>query len=73
MQRDHEAEIDARLSVALARAHRPLTPVERTLVREAIVRDLRDRDELRSIPLANGDAPDPPYDPAPGAERGATW
>lgn len=69
----HDAEIEARLSVVTARAHRPLTSEEVTLVRERIKRDLEHREEMRTLPLANGDAPDAGFNPRISAIGGSTW
>ncbi|MFT4037370.1 MAG: hypothetical protein QM692_04255 [Thermomicrobiales bacterium] len=66
----NNAEAAARLALAEARAHRPLTEAERELVQQRIARDLAHRAELRSVPLANGDPPDPPFQPA-GPRGGA--
>lgn len=66
-------EADARLALAEARAHRPLTDAERELVRDRIARDLENRAALRDLPLTNGDPPDPPFQPggAQGVHDGA--
>ena len=69
MERNHDAEIEARLQAALARAHRPLTPDELTLVRQQIELDLKNRADMRALPLANGDAPDPSFS-SPDEVRG---
>ncbi len=57
MDKNHEAEIEARLTVVAARAHRSLTGDELNTVRRRIERDLELREEMRTLPLANGDAP----------------
>ena len=57
MDKNHEAEIEARLMVVAARAHRSLTGDELNTVRRRIERDLEQREEMRTLPLANGDAP----------------
>jgi hypothetical protein len=69
----HDEEIEARLLVVAARAHRPLTSDELSQVRERIKRDLGLRDEMRSLPLTNGDAPDAGFLPVSAAMGGATW
>ncbi len=73
MDTNHDAEIEARLNLALARAHRPLTSDERALVRERIERDVENREEMRTLLLANGDAPDSGFNPANIVPGGATW
>ena len=63
MEQDHHAELAARLQLVVARAHRPLTEEELEMVRTRIERDLEHRDQMRTTPLNNGDAPDPPFSP----------
>ena len=58
METNHDADIEARLSMITARVHRPLTSEEVALVRERIVRDLEYRDEMRTLPLATVEAAD---------------
>jgi hypothetical protein len=69
----HDAEIEARLSMVAARAHRPLTSKEVALIRERIERDVENRDELRSLPLTNGDAPDTGFNPHIASMGGSAW
>jgi hypothetical protein len=69
----HDEEIEARLQVVAARAHRTLTSDEQALVRERIKRDLDLRDEMRTRPLTNGDAPDSGFLPVSAAIGGTTW
>lgn len=73
METNHDAEIEARLSVVAARAHRPLSSEELALVRERIVRDLENRQEMQTLPLANGDAPDTGYNPRVWQIGGSAW
>jgi hypothetical protein len=70
---DHEAEIEARLKIVLARAHRPLTGDEMQLVRNQIGQDLEQRDDMRSLPLTNGDAPDGAFNPRIAQDGGMAW
>lgn len=58
METTRDEEVEARLQVVAARAHRSLTSDELTLVRARIKHELELRDEMRTLPLANGDAPD---------------
>jgi hypothetical protein len=69
----HDAEIEARVSMVAARAHRPLTRAEVALVRERIKRDLENRGEMRALPLANSDAPDSGFNPRMSPMGDGTW
>jgi len=69
----NDAEIDARLNMVAARAHRPLTGEEIALVRERIVRDLENRAEMRTLPLVNSDAPDTGFNPRISPIGGRPW
>lgn len=73
MDTTNSAEIEARLSLVAVRAHRQLTSAEVALVRERIVRDLENRDEMRTLPLANGDAPDSGFNPRISPIGGSAW
>lgn len=73
MDKKHDAEIEARLNVVVARAHRPLTGDEIALVRKRIERDLKQREEMRALPLANGDAPDSGFNPRVTMGGVLTW
>ena len=73
METNHDPEIEARLKMAIARAHRPLSSEELALVREQITRDVANRDELRSLPLANSDAPDSGFNPRVAPNGGFAW
>lgn len=73
MEESHRTESEARIQVVIARAHRPLTDEERALVGARIERDLKNRDELRSLPLANADAPDPGFNPATPRTGARAW
>jgi hypothetical protein len=73
VESNHDAEIEARLEMVAARAHRPLTRDERALVRERIEHDLENRDKMRALPLANGDAPDAGFDPRIALDGGEAW
>jgi hypothetical protein len=70
---NREAEIQARLMVVVARAHRPLTEDELSLVRSQIERDLQQRDKMRSLPLTNGDAPGTGFNPRMTQVGGVAW
>ncbi|MDQ2652969.1 MAG: hypothetical protein M3Z20_07980 [Chloroflexota bacterium] len=72
-QTNHDAEIEARVSMVAARAHRPLTSAEVALVRERIKRDLENREAMRALPLANSDAPDSGFNPRISVAGGSTW
>jgi hypothetical protein len=69
----NEAEIEGRLRMVTARAHRPLTAEELPLVRARIEQDLKQRAEMRALPLANGDAPDTGFDPRIAVEGIKAW
>jgi hypothetical protein len=73
VETNHHAEIEARLSMVAARAHRPLSLEEVALVRERIKRDLEHRDEMRTLALANSDAPDSGFNPRISPVGGSTW
>lgn len=73
MDTNQDAEIDARLSMVTARAHRPLSSEEVAVVRERIVRDLENRQEMRTLRLTNGDAPDAGFIPLITANGGGAW
>ena len=73
METSHDAEIEARMSMVAARAHRSLTSEEVARIRERITRDLEHREEMRTLPLANGDAPDAGFNPRISAIGGSTW
>ena len=73
MDKKHDAEIKARLNVVVARAHRPLTGDEIALVRRRIERDLKQREEMRALSLANGDAPDSGFNPRVTIGGVLTW
>lgn len=73
MDKKHEAEIEARLNVVVARAHRLLTGDEIALVRKRIERDLMQREEMRALSLANGDAPDSGFNPRVTIGGVLTW
>ena len=73
METNHDAEIDARLNMVAARAHRPLTSEEVALVRERIVRDLEHREQMRTLPLTNSDAPDSGFNPRISPAGGSVW
>lgn len=73
MKTSDNSEIEARLQTVLARAHRTLTNDEQTLVRKRIRRDLDLRVEMRSLPLANGDAPDAGFLPRDPMIGDAQW
>lgn len=73
MDTRNDAEIEARLSMVAARAHRPLTAEEVALVRERIVRDLENREEMRTLSLTNGDAPDAGFNPRISPIGGSAW
>lgn len=73
MVTNHEAEIEARLKLVVARAHRPLTSDELTRVRKRIERDLEQREEMQTVPLANGDAPDSGFNPRFAQDGGMLW
>lgn len=73
METNDDAEVEARLQVVAARAHRPLTGAELALVRERIVRDMQHRNEMRTLPLANGDAPDAGFNPRVVQDGGIAW
>lgn len=73
METTQDKEIEARTQVVAARAHRSLTSDELTLVRARIKRDLELRDEMRTLPLANGDAPDSGFLPGQAPIGDATW
>jgi hypothetical protein len=70
VEKNHDEEIEARLNTAAARAHRQLTSEELTLVRKRIEQDLDQREEMRTLPLVNGDAPDSGFDPRVGLDGG---
>ena len=73
MTSSQEPEIEARLNMTIVRAHRPLTEDELNLVRARIERDLQQREEMRSLPLANGDSPGVGYNPRIAQDGGMTW
>jgi hypothetical protein len=73
LETTQDEEIEARMKVVAARAHRSLTSEELTLVRARIKRDLELRDEMRSLPLANGDPPDFGFLPGTVAIGDVTW
>jgi len=73
VETNHDKEIEARTQVVAARAHRSLTSDELTLVRAQITRDLELRDEMRTLPLANGDAPDSGFLPGHTPIGDAAW
>ena len=73
METNYDAEIEARLSMVAARAHRPLSSEEVALVRERIKRDLENREEMRTLPLANSDAPDSGFTPRVSVIGGNAW
>lgn len=73
METNHGAEIEARLSMVAARAHRPLSSEEVALIRERIKRDLEHREEMRTLPLANSDAPDSGFNPRISLIGGSAW
>jgi hypothetical protein len=73
LERTHEAEIEARLMTVLARAHRPLTDHELKLVRKQIAQDLEQREEMRTLPLTNADAPDGEFNPRMAQDGGLGW
>jgi hypothetical protein len=58
------AELEARLTLALARASRSLAIEEVSLVRQRIEKSLAQCQVMRSVALENGDEPDPVFDPA---------
>jgi hypothetical protein len=70
---DHEAELEARVMIVMARAHRPLTDDELKLVRKQIEQDLEQREEMRSLPLTNGDAPGDGFNPRVAVDGGMGW
>lgn len=73
MEKNRDAEIEARLNMVAARAHRSLTNEELTLVRTRIERDLEHREEMRALPLVNGDSPDPGFNPHVSTKEGDAW
>ena len=70
---DRDAEIEARLGMVAARAHRPLSSEEVALIRERIVRDLENRTEMRTLSLSNSDAPDAGFSPRVAPIGGSAW
>ena len=73
MEMNHKAEIEARLMMVTARAHRPLTSDETAVVRKRIERDLEQREEMQTLQLANGDAPDSGFNPRFAQDGGMVW
>jgi hypothetical protein len=60
-----DSEVETRLALALTRAPRALSDDELRIVLQRVERSLRLRDALRTVRLANGDAPAFAFDPAP--------
>lgn len=73
METNHDKEIEARVQVAAARAHRSLSSEEQALVRTRIKRDLEMRAEMRTLQLVTGDAPDSGFLPGNAPIGDATW
>jgi plasmid stability protein len=73
MEMTYDEEIEARLQLVAARAHRSLTSEEQAIVRTRIKRDLELREEMRTFPLDNGDAPDSGCLPGHALIGNATW
>lgn len=73
MDRTLNAEIEGRLMAVTARASRPLTEDELIQVRERIEQDMKHRDEMRALPLANGDAPVSDLTSPTAADGGLPW
>jgi hypothetical protein len=73
VETNRDAEIEARVSMVAARAHRPLSIPEVARVRERIKRDLEHRDEMRTLPLANSDAPDSGFNPRVSFAGESAW
>lgn len=69
----HDEEIEARLQVVAARAHRSLAREELELIRDRIKRDLDLRNKMRTLPLANDAAPDSGFLPSKATMGGTTW
>lgn len=66
--RRENAEIDARLQVAISRTSQILSEEETHLVRKNIAKSLDLRRQLRAVNLENHDEPEYGFDP--GANRG---
>jgi hypothetical protein len=73
VETNHDAEIEARLRMVAARAHRQLSSEEIALVRERIKRDLEHREEMQTLPLENSDAPVSGFNPRISLAGGSVW
>ena len=63
-------QVETRLRLAVERLDRRLTEQEIAMVRSRIARLHTVLEQIRAIPLANGDEPEPMFDPSPSNNPG---